>query len=636
MPYGYMGKIARINLTNLKVVIEELNEEFFKKYLGGRNIASYYMLKEISPNADPLGPENKLIITTSVLTGTMIPGSARHTMAAKSPLSGGFGESEAGGFWGPELKFAGYDGLIIEGKSVKPTYIYINDNDINIKSALHLWGKETGEVQDIIRKENNNKKIRVLQTGVAGENLVRYAAVTNELNHWCGRCGLGAVMGSKNLRAIAVRGTKKVKIKNKNNVLEFCKWFSSNIKNNIGLSYKAKYGTASSVVALDAVGLLPTNNFRNGSFKYAESIGGEKLFEELLIKRGSCFACPIRCKRVVGYKDDNILVEEKYGGPEYESIGSLGSSCGIKDLKTICKANELCARYGLDTISTGMTLSFAMECYKKGLISKLDTDGIELEFGNDNALLQMIEKIAKREGFGNILAEGSYRASEIIGKGAKKYSMTVKKQEFPAHEPRGKWGVALGYAVSPTGADHLVAAHDPWFETEPDKDNDLTYMDISPMYYFGIRKPIKSKSLSPEKIRLFVHLQYLWSLYNVLDLCIFIGVPEFRMTSIDQIRELVNNVCGWDLSLWELIKIAEKGIHMARMFNYKNNILSDKDNLPERMFEPLESGVQIGAKINRDEFEESLKTYYEMMGWNKKGIPTLGKLSELGIEDLAI
>lgn len=636
MPYGYMGKIARINLTNLKVVIEELNEEFFKKYLGGRNIASYYMLKEISPNADPLGPENKLIITTSVLTGTMIPGSARHTMAAKSPLSDGFGESEAGGFWGPELKFAGYDGLIIEGKSVKPTYIYINDNDINIKSALHLWGKETGEVQDIIRKENNNKKIRVLQTGVAGENLVRYAAVTNELNHWCGRCGLGAVMGSKNLRAIAVRGTKKVKIKNKNNVLEFCKWFSSNIKNNIGLSYKAKYGTASSVVALDAVGLLPTNNFRNGSFKYAESIGGEKLFEELLIKRGSCFACPIRCKRVVGYKDDNILVEEKYGGPEYESIGSLGSSCAIKDLKTICKANELCARYGLDTISTGMTLSFAMECYKKGLISKLDTDGIELEFGNDNALLQMIEKIAKREGFGNILAEGSYRASEIIGKGAKKYSMTVKKQEFPAHEPRGKWGVALGYAVSPTGADHLVAAHDPWFETEPDKDNDLTYMDISPMYYFGIRKPIESKSLSPEKIRLYVHLQYLWSLYNVLDLCIFIGVPEFRMTSIDQIRELVNNVCGWDLSLWELIKIAEKGIHMARMFNYKNNILSDKDNLPERMFEPLESGVQIGAKINRDEFEESLKTYYEMMGWNKKGIPTLGKLSELGIEDLAI
>lgn len=636
MPYGYMGKIARINLTNLKVVIEELNEEFFKKYLGGRNIASYYMLKEISPNADPLGPENKLIITTSVLTGTMIPGSARHTMAAKSPLSDGFGESEAGGFWGPELKFAGYDGLIIEGKSVKPTYIYINDNDINIKSALHLWGKETGEVQDIIRKENNNKKIRVLQTGVAGENLVRYAAVTNELNHWCGRCGLGAVMGSKNLRAIAVRGTKKVKIKNKNNVLEFCKWFSSNIKNNMGLSYKAKYGTASSVVALDAVGLLPTNNFRNGSFKYAESIGGEKLFEELLIKRGSCFACPIRCKRVVGYKDDNILVEEKYGGPEYESIGSLGSSCAIKDLKTICKANELCARYGLDTISTGMTLSFAMECYKKGLISKLDTDGIELEFGNDNALLQMIEKIAKREGFGNILAEGSYRASEIIGKGAKKYSMTVKKQEFPAHEPRGKWGVALGYAVSPTGADHLVAAHDPWFETEPNKDNDLTYMDISPMYYFGIRKPIESKSLSPEKIRLYVHLQYLWSLYNVLDLCIFIGVPEFRMTSIDQIRELVNNVCGWDLSLWELIKIAEKGIHMARMFNYKNNILSDKDNLPERMFEPLESGVQIGAKINRDEFEESLKTYYEMMGWNKKGIPTLGKLSELGIEDLAI
>lgn len=634
MSYGYMGKIARINLTDSKITIEEFDESFYKSYIGGRNTAAYFMLKEISPDADPLGPENKIIITTSIFTGTMIPGSARHTIAAKSPLTGGFGESEGGGYWGPELKFAGYDGLIIEGKAKNPSYIFIKDDDIHIKSAAHLWGKDTLEVENIIRDEEGDKKIRVLQTGIAGENLVRFAAVVNNLKHWCGRCGLGAVMGSKNLRAIAVIGTKDVRIKNKDKVLEFAKWFSSNIKNNVGLEYKGRYGTASGVTPMNEAGLLPTNNFNKGSFEHAEEISGEKLYDEISSGRTNCYACPVRCKRVVGYKDDNITINEEYGGPEYETIGSLGSSCAIKDLKIICKANELCARYGLDTISTGMTISFAMECFENGLISESDTDGIKLKFGNSEALLQIIEKIARREGFGNILAEGSYRASEIIGKGSKKYSMTVKKQEFPAHEPRGKWGVGFGYAVSPTGADHLVAAHDPWFEAEPDKENELTYMDISPMYYFGIREPLKAKSLSSKKIRLFVHLQYLWSLYNVLDLCIFIGVPEFRMTTIEQIKDLVNNVTGWDISLWELMKIAEKGIQMARLFNSKHHISDNEDMLPERMFEPLGSGVNKGAYIDRNEFKNALKIYYEMMGWDKKGVPTKGKLAELGIEDL--
>jgi len=635
MAYGYKGQIARINLTDRTVKIEKLNENFYKKYLGGRNIAAYFMLKEIPENIDPLGSENKLVVTTSILTGTPIPGSARHTIAAKSPLTGGFGESEGGGFWGPELKFAGYDGLIIEGEADTPVYIFIKNHLVTIKDAEHLWGKETGEVQDIIRKENNDIKIRVLQTGIAGEKLVKFAAVTNELKHWCGRCGLGAVMGSKKLRAIAVRGTGQVQVKYKKKVLGFCKWFSTNMKKNEGLSFKSKYGTAGGVIPMDTMGLLPTHNFREGSFKYAHMISGEEMYNKFLKKREGCYSCPVRCKRVVDYKNSNIVIEGKYGGPEYESIGTLGSACEIGDLKYICKANELCGRFGLDTISTGMTIAFAMECFERGIITTKDTEGIRLEFGNGDALLAIIEKIAKREGFGNILAEGSYRAAQIIGRGAEKYSMTVKKQEFPAHEPRGKWGVGLGYAVSPSGADHLVAAHDPWFESEPDKEHELTYMDISPMYYYGIRNPLPAKSLSPQKIRLFVHLQYLWSLYNVLDLCIFIGVPELRMTTIDQIVELVNNVCGWDLSHWELVKTGEKGIQMARLFNLKQGVLKDQDTLPDRMFEPLKNGAQKGTAINKNEFKKGLEIYYEMMGWNKDGVPTLGKLAELGIEEFA-
>ncbi|MDK2878925.1 MAG: aldehyde:ferredoxin oxidoreductase [Thermoanaerobacteraceae bacterium] len=634
MAYGYNGKILRIDLSSGVITIEEKEESFYRNLLGGRNIAAYMMLKEIPKDANPLGPENKLIIATSVLTGTPIPGSSRFTVAAKSPLTGGFGESEAGGWWGPELKFAGYDAIIVEGRAPKPVYIWIKNEKVEIRDAEHLWGKETGIVDEEIRKELGDSRIRVLQTGPAGENLVKYAAITNELRHWCGRTGLGAVMGSKNLRAIAVRGTQNVLMKDKHKVLEFCRWFSQNVKNHPGLSDNRELGTAKNVIPLNEMGLLPTYNFRRGSFEYAKEISGEKIRDTILVDRDACYACPVRCKRVVGYKGSDMVIEERYGGPEYESIGSLGSNCGIKDAKTVCKANELCARYGLDTISTGVTIAFAMECFEKGIITQEDTDRIELKYGNGEALLKMIEKIAKREGFGNILAEGSYRAGKIIGKGAEKYSMSVKRQEFPAHEPRGKWGVALQYAISPTGADHLVAAHDTWFMNEGHPEIRLSYIDISDVNVFGIREPVSNVTLNSKKVRLFAHLQYMWSLYNVLDLCIFIGVPEYRMAKFEQIVDLINHVTGWNISFWEAVKMGEKGITMARLFNIKHGISSEEDTLPERLFEPLENGAYKGVAIDREEFNKALKTYYQIMGWDEKGVPTYGKLVELGLEEL--
>jgi len=347
---------------------------------------------------------------------------------------------------------------------------------------------------------------------------------------------------------------------------------------------------------------------------------GEKMKETILLKNEACYACPVRCKRVVEYQDDYMLIDRKYGGPEYETLGILGSNCGIGDLKIISKANELCGRYGLDTISTGVTIAFAMECFEKGIITEDDTDGIRLKFGNGQALLKMIKKIAERDGFGDLLAEGSYRAAEKIGKGSKQYSISVKKQECPAHDPRGKWGVGLGFAISPTGADHLIAQHDSLFET-----------DVSDLHYFGIRKTEPATTLSDNKIRIFAHAQLIWDLWDVLDLCLLVVQPETKSMKVEDVKDLINYVTGWDLSMWELFKASEKGINLARLFNIKHGLKDIDDNLPERFFMPLENGAYKGTAINKEIFNNALQTYYQLRGWDNKGIPTHGKLVELGL-----
>lgn len=636
MSYGYTGNILRINLTNRQVIVEHPEESFYKKYLGGRNIAAYYMLKEIPADTDPLGPDNKLIACTSVLTGTPVPGASRHTLAAKSPLTGGYGDSEAGGFWGPELKFAGYDAIIVEGKAANPCYIMIKDDVVTIEDATHLWGKDTGDVQSMIREQQEDPKVRVLQTGIAGERMVRYAAVTNELKHWNGRCGLGAVMGSKNLRAIAVRGSKKIEMADRAAVLGHSKWFAQNMKNNEGLTYFSEIGTAAGVNALNGMGLLPTNNFQKGTFESAEAMSGERMHSEVLVKREACYACPVRCKRVVEVTEGPRKVDKQYGGPEFETIGAVGSACGISDLISVCKSNELCGRYGLDTISTGMTIAWAMECFEKGLIDLEMTGGIDLSFGNMDAIEEVIGLIARKEGFGKILAEGSYRAGGIIGNGTQKYSMTTRQQEFAAHEPRGKWNIGLGYAVSATGADHLVVAHDHAFEGPPNEDPEaLGGMDLFPLYEFGIRETIEATSLDDKKIRMFTYLQSIWSLYNVLDVCIFVGVPERRMFSLHQMNDIINKTTGWDIGFWEMIKAGEKGNQLARVFNVRHNCGKEWDKLPDRMFEPLEGGPYEGVAISKEAFDDGLSMYYEMMGWDTDGVPTKGKLAELDLMEFA-
>ncbi len=636
MAYGFRDNILRVNLTTREITVEHPGEAFFRKYLGGKTLAGYYLNKEVSGECDALSPENKVIVSASVITGAPIPGSSRFSVCAKSPQTDGFGSSEAGGFFGPELKFAGFDAVIIEGKADKPCYLWIKDGEVEIRDAAHLWGRATGEVQEAIREEHGDKRIRVLQTGPGGENLVRFAALTNELKHWNGRCGMGAVFGSKNLRAIAVRGTQKIEMKNQPDVLAFTKWFAEASKKAEGVQEFGAAGTSSLVTILDSMGILPTRNFQSGSFEDAAKICGSRINEELLIKRESCYACPVRCKRVVEYISDDAAqnIDPAYGGPEYETLGAIGSNCGVSSMIDVCKGNELIGKYGLDSIATGVTISFAMECWEKGLITAEDTGGIDYSWGSKD-FLKIIESIGERKGFGDVLAEGTYRASQKIGKGSEKYAMHAKKMEFAAHEPRGKWNVGLGYAVSPQGGDHVVVEHDHCMMGEPNMDPDyLGAGDIYPMMKWGIREPIDPIGLSHKKVVMFVMLQKMWAVCDTLDLCIFLTEPSRRLTSMEHITKFVNDICGWDMYLDELIQIGEKATVLGRLFNAKCGFGAENETLPDRMFEPLQGGALEGMKMDRAEFEEAKKIYYDITGMDRDGKPLYGKVCALGLEEL--
>ena len=621
MPYGYNGKILRIDLTNQKIDVEEPDEKIYRTYIGGGALACYYLLKEQKAGVDPLGPDNTLIFATSAVSGTPAAGFSRFTVSAKSPLTGGFGETEAGGWFGPELKFAGFDAIIIKGKADKPVYLWIHNGEAEIKDAGHLWGKPLGEVHDAICDELGDSRVRIAQTGPGGEKMVRYACVINELKHANGRSGMGAVMGSKNLRAIAVRGKKKLDLFDKEKVSDMVKWHNANyLETQKG---RQDLGTAAGVNFLNISGILPTRNFSKGEFSEAENITGEAMKEQILVGRGHCYACPVKCKREVEVKEP-YSVNPRFGGPEYETIGSLGSLCEIGDIKAIAKGNELCQEYGLDTISAGVAIAFAMECFENDIITTDDTDGLEVSFGNAEAMLKLLELIGNRKGIGDILAEGVLRAAKRFGKESEKYAMHVKGQEIPMHEPRGKASLALAYATSPVGADHVECPHDQLFYPAPNKNLEEAAM-ISTL------EPSSPTDLGPEKAQYYYHLQNTWSLFNVIGVCIFTVWPLGQF-SMKQIIEYVQAVTGWNTSLYELIKANERSQQLFRIFNHREGFTKKDDILPDRFFEPLENGALKGTGLSREDFDKAIETYYGMMGWDPEtGVPTPGKLHEVGL-----
>ena len=628
---GFWGRILRINLTNSTTELVELSPLLYRKYMGGRNLALHFLLQEVPPTVDALSPENKLVFMTSIATGSPIAGQGRHTAAAISPLTGGLADSQCGGWWGAELKFAGWDGLIIEGQAAEPVYITVEDDRVEFHPANQLWGKDTGEVF-VALHEAHGHKCRVLQMGPAGENLVKYANITADLRHFHGRGGLGAVMGSKRLRAIVVRGTnRKLKLADPDALGEIARWFSKSTKTHPAITLHHELGSPKGVVPLSVQGILPTYNFQDGSFDAAEEVSGEAMNEVLNGQTETCYACVVACKRSVEGENSKFKVTREYGGPEYESLGLLGPNLAVDDITAIAQSNEICNALGLDTISTGITLSWAVECFERGLLTTDDTGGIELKWNDSETYHRLIHMIASREGFGDILAEGSKRAAEIFGRGTLQYAMQVKGQELPSHEPRGKWGVGLGYAVSPTGADHLQAAHDPWFDKPGDYSTDANWVDLEDLSPLGIVEPVPTEDLSGAKVRLFVYLQYIWALHDVLNWCIFTTVPEFRAIDMNQVVAIVRAITGWRTSLFELTKVGERAVTMARAFNVVRGFTSQDDQLPERFFEPMRAGTLKGHAIDRAAFAKALRLYYGMMGWNGDGIPTEAKLEELNL-----
>ncbi|MBW2149549.1 MAG: aldehyde ferredoxin oxidoreductase family protein [Deltaproteobacteria bacterium] len=623
MPYGYNGKVLRVDLSRGSIDVEALSEQIYRTYLGGSALALYYLLRELKPGTDPLGPDNLLIFASNVVSGAPVAGLTRYSVAARSPLTCAFGEAEAGGFWGPELKMAGFDAIIIKGKAHRPSYLWVKDGEAEIRDAADIWGLETGPAQERIRQQLGDQRIRVAQTGPAGERLVRYACILNELKHANGRTGMGAVMGSKNLRAVAVRGTSRLTAADPEALKEIGSFMVQAIKDNPGDQALRKMGTANLVMPLNESGILPTRNFKSGYFEGAENISGAAMTDEILERAEGCYACAVQCKRAVKVEDEELPVSPRYGGPEYETLGSLGSLLCIDDLKAIAHGNELCNRYGMDTISVGTTIAFTMECFENGLISPDEADGLEIRFGSTKAMVELIHKIARREGIGDLLAEGVLRAAQKIGRGSEKYAMHIKGQELPMHEPRVKTGMGLGFAVSPTGADHIEAPHDTPFQQHTGP-----MAAIAPM---GLLEPMDQKYMGPEKVRQFVYLQQIWSLYNCVGMCNFAAGPNWAMP-LKKLVQTVEAVTGWESSLWELLKVGERAVTMARVFNTREGFGRKDDTWPDRLFEPLEGGPTDGQTVERKIFDDALSLYYGMMGWDTEtGTPARSKLWELNL-----
>lgn len=635
MSYGYHGKILHVDLTSGQFKVEEPGEAFYRRYMGGSALALHYLLNEVPPGADPLGPENVLVLALSVLTGAAISGQSRMTAAAKSPLTGAIGDSQGGGFWPAELKFAGFDAIVIKGKAEKPVYLWIKDGSYELRDASHLWGKITGDAEAAIKEELGDSKIEVLQIGPAGENGVRFSGIFSMSNRANGRTGMGAVMGSKNLKAVAVRGKNRPEVADKAGLSKLAKWGAANLEGS-DIAGLAKYGTAETTGSNQAIGTLPSYNYNRGVFDGWEALDGTTMYDTILrgavegkqdrLGRDTCYACTVRCKRVVEITEGPYRVDPHYGGPEYETTSTFGNYCAIDDLQAISKANEICNKYGMDSISCGATISWAFEAFNEGKLALEDTDGLDLAWGNAESMVKLTEKIAKREGFGDLLAEGSERAAKKIGRGTEAFLTTIKGQEAPAHMPQVKRSLAIIYAANPFGADHQSHEHDPAIEGDFE-----FYADR--LAALGFSEDQEHRSLSDEKIRFTVASQRMYSAMDSLNLCQFVFGPAWQLYGPDDMVEAVRFVTGWeDVSFDELQRVGERRINMMRLFNAREGINRKDDVLPEKLFKPLKGGPSDGWKIDRDEFESALDTYFEMCGWDvKTGVPTPAKLESLGL-----
>ncbi|HEX9015059.1 MAG TPA: aldehyde ferredoxin oxidoreductase family protein [Chloroflexota bacterium] len=615
---GFQGKYLRVNLTNRTTSIEEPDPAWYRQYFGGYAATAYFLLKELAPGIDPLGPDNKLILASGPLTGAAFSGSARIGIGAKSPMTGGIGKSEVGGYFGTEMKLAGFDGIIVEGKADRPVYLWLKDGVAEIRDAGQLWGMESRETEAAIRAETGEKLARVACIGPAGENMVRFACVISDLHDAAGRTGLGAVMGSKNLKAIAARGKMKVSFADPARISELARSMSADVDTRATNFHR--FGTGAALEAFNLAGNLPTRNYQDGFFPGAEKISAVTVKNTISIGMEGCWACAVRCKKIVKV-DEPYQVDPKYGGPEYETIGAIGSDCGIEDLKAISYGSQICNANGMDTISAGSTIAFAMECFERGLLTKEDTGGIDLRFGNVDAMLQLLQMMARREGIGDLLAEGSRRAGQKIGRGAEELGMHVKGVELGMHEPRFKQGLGIGYSVANHGGDHEIGFHDTAFE----KAGPL----FEPAIGLGCEEPMPASELSDRKAYLF-NQRHSWMMgMDSMVECLFVPWTYPELT------ELLGACTGWKATLQEIVNVGRRAITMGRVFNLREGFTRADDHLPKRFFSPpLKGSLQeANQAINAEAMDRAISSYYYYQGWSPEGgVPTPQTLSALGLE----
>ncbi|NVM28897.1 MAG: aldehyde ferredoxin oxidoreductase family protein [Candidatus Helarchaeota archaeon] len=609
---GMHGKIARINLTDKKVSIEDLKEDIIKKYLGGLGIAMRYLYDEVPPEVQPLDPENKLIFMLGPLT-SLIASTTRHVVVAKSPLSGILGESYSGGYWAYELRKAGLDGIIVEGKADKPVYLWIDNGQIEIKDASDFWELDAYETQIKIQEILGDKKIRVACIGQAGINLVKYACIINERDA-AGRCGLGAVMGSKNLKAIAVRGNRDLKELMANQEeykllsQKAIKKISRNLLVTIGL---APAGTNGNFDILNITGDVPHRYWKVGKWKGDRRLKVSK-WKKLIVEHESCYLCPVNCKKVCEVKDEEENVLYHGAGPEYETVSGFGTLLLNDDYPTILEANELCNRYGVDTISCSETIGFAMECWERGIITEKDTEGLILEWGNKDAILKLIEKISLRQGIGDILAEGVAQSAKKVGKNAEDFAVVVKGVEVPHHDPRAFHSMGLTYATGTHGANHCEGL--------------TVTMSTLPRPDLGFPSPAPKDSSDPElSAKAVKAIQDVVAAKNSLIICYLVedAIPYKTLL------KLLKAIMGLDMTWEDFLTTGERIFNLKRMFNVRLGISKKDDVLPKRLVkEPLPNG---GAADALPDVENMLPAYYKLRGWSADGIPTDETLKRLDL-----
>ncbi len=622
---GYTGKILHVDLSAGTCMVEEPDEVFYRTYIGGACMGAYYVARNVPPKIDALDKNNILAFTLSPVTGAAVSGTARHCVSCKSPQTGTIAASEAGGFWGAELKYAGFDGLIITGRAAEPTYLWITDGSWELRDASAVWGRDTGSTQDIIREELNDPKARVACIGTAGEVGVKYAGIVNELRHFNGRNGMGAVMGSKNLKAVAVRGTLKPDFADPDVIKGLAKRSTEIFKGNDFFSYFRKVGTNINVEGHIPVGGMPTRNWTTGTFEGVESLTGELYAETMMNEPGTCRGCIQACKREIkeGITSPEII-DPRYGGPEYETVGMCGSNIGLSSFEEIAAINQLAAKAAVDTISLGGVIGFVMECFEKGIITSAQIDGIEARFGSYKAAMQLAKKVVSKDGIGEVLAEGTAHAARHFGPEAEKLAVHVKNKEFPAHMPHIKASLSLAYAFNPFGPDHVSSEHDGGLAGDPPGER---------LQGLGFYHSIDPSELSLDKARLFAYSQRWVSGIDSVSVCQFI-FNTWSIFGFEELMELINAATGWNYTLFEFMLLGERRVNIMREFNTREGFSQEEDILPERLFDvPLEGdGPSSGRKIDRDIFLKCREYYYSINGWNQiTGHPEDYKLHELGL-----